>query len=181
MSDSDEEIYKIEETCQISFLQYGDVGDEFVETVLRPNLTAQTGCLFMFSWTLEEIAADIKMAHEEEFPNEVAKVEAALFHLASIEPGLVLSGPIENIKISKLNDLCAKHAAESEELLVFEQGPGLPILGLFSTYDSAKKAESMVVSRLGHDIPEASGAVVVNVADLDIFSLNETQSATLPK
>lgn len=174
MSDSEGEIYEIEEVCKFTFLTYGDVTEEFVETVLRPNLTVQTTCLFMFTWTLEDVLSDMAATYRDDFPeftNEMAKVEAALFHLAWLEPGLVLSGPIKNMKISELNDLCAKHASESHELLVFEQGPGMPILGVYSTSDSVKSAKIMTKIRMGQDNPEEGGAVIANITVPSIFSL----------
>lgn len=174
MTDSDEEIYKIEESFKITFLLYGDVTEEFVETVLRPNLLAQTSSLYFFTWTLDDALADLKTQYRDEFrefPNEVAKIEGCLLHLASVEDGLILSGPLENVKIEEINQLCRKHGKESKEVLVFEQGGGLPILGAYSTYDSMAAAENMVKARMGFpDVPDG-GAIVVEVASLPMLSL----------
>lgn len=159
---------------KVTFLLYGDITEEYVETQLKPRLQKQVGFVFLPIWTVDDVVKDLGKYQDDylKLDNEVTKIEVALLHLAMTEPGLILSGPVQNIDIAKFNTYQDFNNSDNTEPVILEQGHGMPFLGLFASYASLPAVENMIKSRLGHEDVVDGGAIVMDVTKSPIFSLN---------
>lgn len=162
------------DSFKVTFLLYGDITEEYIETELKPKLQKQAGFIFLPIWTMDDVVKDLGKYQEDflKLDNETIKLEVALLHLAMTEPGLILSGPIQNIDVAKFDEYPDFNDPDNKEPVILEYGHGMPFLGVFTSYASLPAVKNMIKSRLGRKHKVDGGAIIFDITKSPIFSLN---------